>query len=195
MDYDKHMVINRDREDIGFYELIIKEVTPKDAGVYICTAFNKFGTDECKAELTVCAERDIFHDIEQSVVPGDKPNFIWRKDNVAFDPEERFKILLGTDDDSLALVFQNVKPEDAGLYTCVAQTVSGNIFCSAELTIQGIVQPTPDPVKPTLYVENKEVSVGISGSAILDCRFEGYPKPNIIWKYKGKVIESNDKYK
>lgn len=41
------------------------------------------------------------------------------------------------DEDSLALVFQHVKPEDAGLYTCVASTSSGKISCSAELTVQG----------------------------------------------------------
>lgn len=195
MDLDKHIIVNKDREETGFYELIIKEVTVKDAGTFMCTAFNKYGTAECKAELKVCEERDIFQDIENSLVPGDKPNFLWRKDNIPFDPEERFKILLGTDDDSLALVFQNVKPEDAGLYTCVAQTISGNIFCSAELTIQGIVQPTPDPIKPKIYVDNHEVSVGINSSAIIDCKIEGYPKPIIIWKYKGKVIESNEKYK
>jgi hypothetical protein len=41
------------------------------------------------------------------------------------------------EEDSLALVFQHVKPEDAGLYTCVASTSSGRISCSAELTVQG----------------------------------------------------------
>ena len=34
-------------------------------------------------------------------------------------------------------MFQHVKPEDAGLYTCVASTSSGKISCSAELTVQG----------------------------------------------------------
>lgn len=48
-----------------------------------------------------------------------------------------WQVLLGDDEDSLALVFQHVKPEDAGLYTCVAKTSTGNISCSAELTVQG----------------------------------------------------------
>lgn len=49
-------------------------------------------------------------------------------------------MLLGDDEDSLALVFQHVKPEDAGLYTCVAKTSTGNISCSAELTVQGTLK-------------------------------------------------------
>lgn len=75
--------------------------------------------------------------------PGDKPKFIWRKDGLPFEPEERFKVLLGNDEDSLALVFQHVRPEDAGLYTCVAQTSSGHISCSAELTVQGKTEDIP----------------------------------------------------
>lgn len=49
----------------------------------------------------------------------------------------KFAINWQDDEDSLALVFQHVKPEDAGLYTCVASTSSGKISCSAELTVQG----------------------------------------------------------
>lgn len=139
MDFNKHIEIHKDGEEFGYYELLIREVQKSDAGKYSCTAYNKFGTDTCTAELTVVEEKNIFGDLgDAEVAPGDKPAFLWRKDNQPFDPDERFKVLLGTDDDSLALVFQHVKPEDAGLYTCVAQTTSGNIFCSAELTVQGL---------------------------------------------------------
>lgn len=62
---------------------------------------------------------------------------MWRRNGQPFKPEERFKVLLGDNEDSLALVFQHVKPEDAGLYTCVAQTAGGHICCSAELTVSG----------------------------------------------------------
>lgn len=139
MDFNKHIEINKDGEDIGYYELTIKEVQKSDAGKYSCTAYNKFGADTCTAQVDVVEEKHMFDDLPlvEKMGPGDKPQFLWKKDNQPFDPDERFKVLLGTDDDSLALVFQHVKPEDAGLYTCVAQTTSGNIFCSAELTVQG----------------------------------------------------------
>lgn len=76
-------------------------------------------------------------DTESILPPGEKPTFGWKKDGKEFDPEERFKVLMGDDEDSLALIFQHVRPEDAGLYTCVAQTSTGHISCSAELTVQG----------------------------------------------------------
>lgn len=84
-------------------------------------------------------DKNIFGDLSDgTLAPGEKPSFTWKRDGIPFDPEERFKVLLGDDEDSLALVFQHVKPEDAGLYTCVAQTSTGNISCSAELTVQGL---------------------------------------------------------
>ena len=71
------------------------------------------------------------------LAPGEKPEFQWYKDGATYDPEERFKVTYEDEADTLALVFQHVKPEDAGLYTCVAATMSGKISCSAELTVQG----------------------------------------------------------
>lgn len=50
---------------------------------------------------------------------------------------ERFKVAIDESDDSVALVFQHVTPDDAGMYTCVASTSTGKISCSAELTVQG----------------------------------------------------------
>lgn len=86
-------------------------------------------------------DKNIFGELlpggEGLLAKGEKPVFAWKRDGLEFDPEERFKVLLGDDEDSLALVFQHVKPEDAGLYTCVAKTSTGNISCSAELNVQG----------------------------------------------------------
>ena len=86
-------------------------------------------TDE-KAVFSLLANQGL-------LAPGEKPEFQWYKDGAAYDPEERFKVSYQDEEDTLALVFQHVKPEDAGLYTCVAATSSGKISCSAELTVQG----------------------------------------------------------
>ena len=49
-------------------------------------------------------------------------------------------MLFKDEEDTLALVFQHINPEDAGLYTCVASTSTGKISCSAELSVEGGVQ-------------------------------------------------------
>ncbi|CAB3222869.1 unnamed protein product, partial [Arctia plantaginis] len=77
-------------------------------------------------------------------------------------------VLLGDDEDSLALVFQHVKPEDAGIYTCVAKTSTGNISCSAELTVQDACDTT------TTEFTAKRIKLGIFFSRSIyvnDCLF------------------------
>lgn len=53
---------------------------------------------------------------------------------------ERFKVSIDDSEDTIALVFQHVTPDDAGMHTCVASTSTGKISCSAELTVQGRFQ-------------------------------------------------------
>ncbi|XP_052897549.1 obscurin [Anopheles moucheti] len=193
LDTDKRMKINRDHAETGFYELIIPEVHKGDCGVYSCTAWNKFGTTKTEAQLLVADQLDLFSELDNL---DDKTKFVWKKNGIAFDPEERFKVLMADDSDSLALVFQHVKPEDAGLYTCVAATSSGNIQCSAELTVQGQVnQLMQEPSKPHLEVESKEALARIGGKALLEMKVKGYPKPEIVWRHEGTIIEPGGRYK
>lgn len=112
--------------------------------------------------------------------PGAEPKFVWKRDGIPFDPEERFKVLFKDSEDTLALVFQHVKPEDAGLYTCVAQTSTGNISCSAELTVQGTVnQLLREPTRPVLESEARTSEVSAGGSAMLDLQVSEFLKNNI----------------
>lgn len=197
MDTHKHYKINREGENLGYYELIIGEVKTTDAGTYNCTVYNKFGTSKCEAKVTVVKEKDIFGDVGDKLAePGTRPSFHWKKDGEPFDPEERFKVLMGDDEDSLALVFQHVRPEDAGLYTCVAATQTGAISCSAELTVQGTVNELPrEPCKANLVVETKEALANIGASAMLELQCKGFPRPEVLWKHEGKVIEPGGRYR
>ncbi|XP_058062873.1 obscurin [Anopheles bellator] len=193
LDTDKRMKIKRDHAETGFYELVIPEVHKGDCGVYSCTAWNKFGTTTTKAQLLVADQLDLFSELDHL---DDKSKFVWKKNGAAFDPEERFKVLMADDSDSLALVFQHVRPEDAGLYTCVAATASGNIQCSAELTVQGQVnQLMQEPSKPHLEIESKEALARIGGKALLEMKVRGYPKPEIVWRHEGTIIEPGGRYK
>ena len=166
----ERMKIVTEKSDKGFYELVIPDVLKEDAGKYSCTASNIHGETTCEATVTVTDDKVIFGGLSEGLLePGETPKFKWSRDGVPFDPEERFKVLFKDEEDTLALVFQHVKPEDAGLYTCVAQTSTGNISCSAELTVQGTVrQLLKEPAKPTLQSEFRHSEASIGGSAMLD---------------------------
>jgi hypothetical protein len=40
----------------GFYELVIADVLPEDAGKYSCTATNEYGEVSCEATVTVTSK-------------------------------------------------------------------------------------------------------------------------------------------
>nr|XP_016928763.1 obscurin isoform X5 [Drosophila suzukii] len=189
--------IIRDKDYLGFYELVIADVQKTDSGTYSCKATNKFGEASCEAIATTVEDRNPFGALSGQILPaGEKPVFQWKRNGEEFDPEERFKVLFGEDEDSLALVFQHVKPEDAGIYTCVAQTSTGNISCSAELSVQGAIQTlNREPEKPTLVIEHREANASIGGSAILELQCKGFPKPAVQWKHDGEVIQVDDRHK
>lgn len=194
---NERVKIISDKADGGFYELVIADVQRQDAGKYSCTASNRYGEVSCEATVTVTDEKTIFAGLPEGFLEaGAEPNFKWLRDGKPFDPEERFKVLFQDNEDTLALVFQHVKPEDAGLYTCVAQTNTGNISCSAELTVQGSVnQLMKDPAKPSLGSESKQSEVNAGGSAMLDLQVKGYPKPDIKWTKDGQEIIAGGRIK
>uniref|UniRef100_A0A2A4JMB9 Hemolin n=1 Tax=Heliothis virescens TaxID=7102 RepID=A0A2A4JMB9_HELVI len=198
-DSDRVSII-RTRADRGCYELVISDVLPSDAGKYSCKAMNIYGEVTSEATVTVVDDKNIFGELppggEGLLAKGEKPTFVWKRDGQNFDPEERFKVLLGDDEDSLALVFQHVKPEDAGIYTCVAKTSTGNISCSAELTVQGAVHELHrEPEKPTLVIEHREAIVSAGASAMLELVCKGFPKPNVVFKHNGKDVEADTRHK
>nr|XP_031831778.1 obscurin isoform X2 [Nomia melanderi] len=179
----------------GFYELVLADVQKEDAGKYSCTAKNRFGEASCEAVVTVTDDKVLLLP-ENFLEPGMEPTFTWLRDGQPFDPEDRFKVLFQDNEDTLALVFQHVRPEDAGLYTCVAQTSTGNISCSAELTVQGAVnQLFKEPERPKLGSEMKHSEVSAGGSAMLELQIRGYPKPDIKWTKDGHEIVAGGRYK
>merc|ERR1719507_2121787 len=151
---DGRVIVNRDGGPNGSYEIIVKKVAAGDAGSYSVVASNSAGKEESVATVTVKDSKDVFALLkghERKVAPGEEPTFTWFKSGQEFDPQDRFKVLFKDEEDTLALVFQHINPEDAGLYTCVANTTGGKIACSAELTVEGTVsQCLKKPEKPAI---------------------------------------------
>ncbi|XP_050523300.1 obscurin isoform X8 [Daktulosphaira vitifoliae] len=181
-------------KEMGMYEIVIPNVKPEDAGEYKVVASNKYSEDSCSCVVSVTNEKDLWTRIENHT-PDIAPKFTWLKNGKAFNPEERFKVLFKDDEDSLALVFQNVKPEDAGLYTCIASTSHGKISCSAELNVQGVVKERNLPCAPKIITEVKEFETKIHSTAILEAKVYGDPEPDVVWLKNGEKIQKSTRIK
>ncbi|XP_054712056.1 obscurin-like isoform X2 [Uloborus diversus] len=182
------------------FELILDHVVAKDAGTYSCVATNREGEDKTVGTLSVVKHKDVFKGLEDTLeeerepTPRPKtPKFKWFKDGQYFEANERFQVIFNEEEDSLALMFQHVTPEDAGLYTCVASTSSGSkIACSAELTVQGVVRQVE---APGIKAELSDVEASEGGSAMLELKITGYPKPKVTWFHKDKEVSSGGRYR
>ncbi|CAG2158572.1 unnamed protein product [Oppiella nova] len=211
---DKRIKILFESKEV--FELMIDHITEEDAGLYKCVAINSEGKDETSGRITVTINdcfpnktehKDVFPGIEDepsvdftkadSLSPRSRsPVFKWFKDGKEFEASERFQVQFDDEEDTITLVFQHVKPEDAGLYTCAASTSSGKISCSAELTVQGLLNQLPrDPIPPTIKLAMADVEVSEGASAMLEAKVAAYPRPQIRW-YRGReLIESSERYK
>ncbi|KAF8768294.1 Obscurin like protein [Argiope bruennichi] len=176
------------------FELILEHVVAKDAGTYTIIATNIEGEDKTVGNLSVVKHKDVFkglelEEVEREPTPRPKtPKFRWFKNGEYFEANERFQVIFNEEEDSLALMFQHVTPEDAGLYTCVASTSSGSkIACSAELTVQGVIRQVEAP-SIKAHLSDAEATEG--GSAMLELKITGYPKPKVTWFHGGKEVST-----
>ncbi|XP_054168063.1 obscurin-like [Oppia nitens] len=193
---DKRMKVLFESKEV--FELVIEHITEADAGVYKCVAINSEGKDETSGTITVSQDKDVFPGIEDddysksdSMSPRSRsPVFKWFKDGKEFEASERFQVQFDEEEDTVTLVFQHVKPDDASMYTCAASTSSGKISCSAELTVQG-----RDPIPPTIKLAMSDVEVSEGASAMLEAKVMAYPRPTIRWFKGSQLIESSERYK
>ncbi|CAG0879560.1 unnamed protein product [Cyprideis torosa] len=187
------------QEGATSYDFEITETLSQDQGRYECIAENVHGMASTTGEVKVTAEKDIWKSvksIDKILAPGEEPEFEWFRDGERFEPEERFKVLLKDDEDTLALIFKHVRPEDAGLYTCVASTSCGKMSCSAELTVQGAVHHLlREPVPPEILLHLTDTEVSTGGSAMLELKVTGYPKPDCSWYKDGQLITAGGRYR
>jgi serine/threonine protein kinase len=196
---DSRVSVNREHAGHGSYELVIHKVQEGDAGDYSAVATNSHGSATSEAKVGVKDAKDVFALLkghEKTLKAGEEPTFTWFKSGQEFDPDDRFKVLFKDEEDTLALVFQHINPEDAGLYTCVANTGSGKISCSAELSVEGTVSQmlkAPEPPKILANLSSAETSPG--GSAMMELKMKGYPRPNIRWTKDGKPLAAGDRHK
>ncbi|XP_070601744.1 leucine-rich repeats and immunoglobulin-like domains protein 2 isoform X2 [Erythrolamprus reginae] len=156
-----------------------------DEGKYQCIIFNHFGSNYSnKATLTV-NELPSFMKIPMDLTVRTRamaklecaaeghpiPQISWQKDGGTDFPAARERRMHVMPEDDVFFIV-NVKIEDMGIYSCMAQNVAGSISANVTLT----VLETPSFVRP---LEDRTVAQG--ETAVLQCIASGSPAPRLNW--------------
>ncbi|CAL1291292.1 unnamed protein product [Larinioides sclopetarius] len=155
------------------FELILDHVVAKDAGTYTIVATNAEGEDKTVGNLSVVKHKDVFkglelEEVEREPTPRPKtPKFRWFKNGEYFEANERFQVIFNEEEDSLALMFQHVTPEDAGLYTCTKRPIK---------KIHSVIRQVE---APSIKADLTDAEATEGGSAMLELKITGYPKPKV----------------
>ncbi|KAF9796157.1 hypothetical protein SFRURICE_010166 [Spodoptera frugiperda] len=160
----------------------LKNAQRDQTGLYICTAINVLGSDNHNMDVTVEYPPHIKSDVkEMKIVDGDEakltcdvdgvpaPTVYWTFNGINVTRTTRTQI---TADYSLII---KTTLDDTGNYACHAENKLGkderNVFLQVYVPVS-IEKPESDVI---------ETLVG-SGQ-LLNCRADGYPKPDIKWTF------------
>ncbi|XP_044303316.1 leucine-rich repeats and immunoglobulin-like domains protein 2 isoform X1 [Varanus komodoensis] len=156
-----------------------------DEGKYQCIISNHFGSNYSnKAKLTVnelpsfvktpmdlTIRTRAMAKLECAAEGHPPPQISWQKDGGTDFPAARERRMHVMPEDDVFFI-ANVKIEDMGIYSCMAQNVAGGISANATLT----VLETPSFVRP---LEDRTVAQG--ETAVLQCIASGSPPPRLNW--------------
>uniref|UniRef100_H0WNU9 Leucine rich repeats and immunoglobulin like domains 2 n=1 Tax=Otolemur garnettii TaxID=30611 RepID=H0WNU9_OTOGA len=156
-----------------------------DEGKYQCIVTNHFGSNYSqKARLTVnempsflktpmdlTIRTGAMARLECAAEGHPAPQISWQKDGGTDFPAARERRMHVMPEDDVFFI-ANVKIEDMGVYSCMAQNTAGGLSANASLT----VLETPSFIRP---LEDKTVTRG--ETAVLQCIAGGSPAPRLNW--------------
>ncbi|XP_062540644.1 titin isoform X2 [Armigeres subalbatus] len=201
----------------GESSLSFEQVFLEDQACYGCRASNECGSDETTANLTVeplvPTEYPSFPvppsnvmarvgqkiKLEAEVAGTPPPAVMWTHDGMHFSNREvKFFYEYGR----AQLVIDEAFLKDAGVYTLTAKNIAGEKSCSCNVVVKGrLPNETSDselasdmePVKPSVQLQLKDVSVFEGKPVRLDCVIVGQPEPEVIWYHGDRPVkESTD---
>ncbi|EPY78632.1 leucine-rich repeats and immunoglobulin-like domains 2 [Camelus ferus] len=165
--------------------LHLSNVNFTDEGKYQCIVTNHFGSNYShKAKLTVnempsflktpmdlTIRTGAMARLECAAEGHPAPQISWQKDGGTDFPAARERRMHVMPEDDVFFI-ANVKIEDMGIYSCMAQNIAGGLSANASLT----VLETPSFIRP---LEDKTVTRG--ETAVLQCIAGGSPAPRLNW--------------
>ena len=181
--------------------LYIGSVSAEDEGEYVCTATNTAGSTDARANVYVRSSARppvpgpqpagiLVDPTDLSISAGDTAMFSCSVDNGDNDfqvtwQKEGGRLPFTASSYGGRLTITEVKPEDAGMYLCKAESSSGAVLESqARLSVSTLRSP------PTCYVDMEEQTIGQGGSTEVRCIASGDPQPSIVWTKVGEDMSS-----
>ncbi|CAH0560938.1 unnamed protein product [Brassicogethes aeneus] len=186
IDWNKNgeTIITNNKFVVGTDELLIKNVTEADDGVYKCTAVvlstGQIKTRDIKVEVQVPPKIVPMNTI--SVVEGETasvtcsahgkppPTFTWIKEKTREDlaRTDRFDVKKNTGE----LIINRVEFNDDSMYKCIAENPAGRTSTAVKINVR---------VKPKIY-ELLNVTAPIKTETKLICKSQGRPAPKVTFR-------------
>lgn len=193
------------QRDGEFCVLSIKDTRPRDSGVYMCVAFNDFGSEATSAELEVqqAASEPRFEEKLKSVDVSEgkeaimkvklkgtpAPTLEWFKDGKELITGERITIESNLSDGIYSLIIQDCDIKDAGRYLCSAKNEAGETKCSARLDVK------PSATGPVFDGGDREVPIAVEegGTLKLEVNVKCKLAPKVKWYKDGRLLLSSSR--
>lgn len=180
--------------------LSIKDTRPQDSGMYMCVAFNDFGSEATSAELEVQSipiepvfeeklkNTEVLEGKEATftvkVNSDSSPTINWYKDNKDIASSGRYMLTSIVDDGIYSLVIRNCEVKDAGRYTCIAKNNAGETKCNGRLEVKPSV--TMPIFESGDQDEPIDIEEGMKLQLLVNVRNKPFPK--VKWYKDGRLL-------
>ena len=190
--------INTDRDRVvsNGKTLEIESTQPSDTGAYTCVAKNAAAEvyKEIIVKIQIPPRIKKSGRQQRAVITGDsvtlnchvmegdpEPNIIWFKDGQRLDSTQTDGAIMFLERQQTLKILV-VQAQHSGIYECRATSAAGDDKFEYEIDVY---RP------PQIITSTRQVS-GVEGTSMtLKCLAEGNPKPEVIWRKNGHVIDLN----
>lgn len=185
--------------------LTVKNCTPEDKGVYMCVAFNNFGSIATSCELIIDSvvtepvfieklnSMDVLEGNEATfsvkVASNTTPSVKWLKDNNEIARSGRHMLTSIVNDGIYTLVIRNCETRDNGRYSCIVTNKTGESQSTASLNVKSL------PRLPVFKSEDKDEAMEVKEGDKLQIAITitSKPNPKVKWYKDGMLLLSGAK--
>ncbi|VDO19048.1 unnamed protein product, partial [Heligmosomoides polygyrus] len=83
------------------------------------------------------------------------------------------------------LIIDDVRPEDAGVYTVIVENTAGRDQCDATLTVLEVLDKVPERA-PEFIVKLQDKTTKTNDTVTFECKVVGEPRPTVSWYHENR---------